>query len=119
MSYKKLDERGNHPLSFHQETFDVEDGDHELRSYLPSSSSQHHRQMSSKSSTLEEQNDRRAALSEPLSRSNSNHGDGGTRIYDSPADPFYVFREDLYRKLELVDESLAEYLRVVYQTVRV
>jgi hypothetical protein len=33
-------------------------------------------------------------------------------------DPFYVFREDLYRKLDLVDESLQEYLRIVYQTVR-
>ena len=33
-------------------------------------------------------------------------------------DPFYVFREDLYRKLDLVDESLGEYLRLVFQTVR-
>jgi hypothetical protein len=32
-------------------------------------------------------------------------------------DPFYVFREDLYRKLDLVDEGLAEYLRIVHQTV--
>lgn len=33
-------------------------------------------------------------------------------------DPFYVFREDLYRKLDSVDECLQEYLRIVYQTVR-
>jgi hypothetical protein len=33
-------------------------------------------------------------------------------------DPFYVFREDLFRKLDLVDEGLAEYLRIVQQTVR-
>ena len=33
-------------------------------------------------------------------------------------DPFYVFREDLYRKLDLVEDSLTEYLRVVHQTVR-
>jgi hypothetical protein len=32
-------------------------------------------------------------------------------------DPFYVFRDDLYRQLERVDEALAEYLRVVHQTV--
>lgn len=32
-------------------------------------------------------------------------------------DPFHVFREDLNHKLELVDEGLAEFLRVVYQTV--
>lgn len=33
-------------------------------------------------------------------------------------DPFYVFREDLYRKLDLVDDGLAEFLRLVHQTVR-
>lgn len=33
-------------------------------------------------------------------------------------DPFYVLRNDLFTKLELVDESLAEFLRIVYQTVR-
>ena len=33
-------------------------------------------------------------------------------------DPFYVFREDLYRKLDLVDEGLQDFLRVVHQTVR-
>lgn len=32
-------------------------------------------------------------------------------------DPFYVFREDLYRKLDLVEENLTEYLRIVHQTV--
>jgi syntaxin 6 len=31
-------------------------------------------------------------------------------------DPFYVFREDLYRKLDLVEENLTEYLRIVHQT---
>jgi hypothetical protein len=51
-----------------------------------------------------------AALSEPLT------ANGDEETGDS-ADPFYVFRADLYRKLELVDESLAEYLRVVHQTV--
>jgi hypothetical protein len=50
------------------------------------------------------------ALSQPL---NAN----GDEEAGENADPFYVFRADLYRKLELVDESLAEYLRVVHQTV--
>jgi len=50
------------------------------------------------------------ALSEPLA-SNGDEETGG----DS-GDPFYVFRGDLYRKLEQVDESLAEYLRIVHQT---
>ena len=37
---------------------------------------------------------------------------------DEAADPYYVFRGDLFQKLDLVDESLAEYLRVIHQTVR-
>ena len=32
-------------------------------------------------------------------------------------DPFYVFRDDLLRQLERMDESLAEYLRLVNQSV--
>lgn len=47
-----------------------------------------------------------SALSEPL------RGNG-----DESEDPFFVFREDMNRKLELVDEGLAEYLRIVHQTV--
>ena len=47
----------------------------------------------------------RSALSEPLTAAAASE------------DPFYVFREDLYRKLEHVDESLAEYLRIIHQTV--
>lgn len=45
-------------------------------------------------------------LSEPL-----------TSTDEESSDPFYVFRQDLRRKIELVDESLAELLRIVYQTV--
>ena len=33
-------------------------------------------------------------------------------------DPYFVFRKDLQRKLELVDESLADFLRIVHETVR-
>lgn len=35
----------------------------------------------------------------------------------SADDPFYVFREDLYRKLDLVEENLTEFLRIIHQTV--
>lgn len=49
-------------------------------------------------------------LSEPLTQ-------GASGSSQSPDDPFYLFRSDLYRKLEAVDESLAEFLRVVHQTV--
>ena len=50
----------------------------------------------------------RKSLEEPLT---------DTSEHEESSDPFYVFREDLYRKLESVDESLAEYLRIVQQTV--
>ena len=51
-------------------------------------------------------------LSEPLTS-----GDGNGSNNNNDDDPFYVFRSDLYRKLDSVDESLAEFLRVVHQTV--
>jgi hypothetical protein len=54
-----------------------------------------------------EADDTRASLAEPLTA----NGQGSE-------DPFFVFRKDLYRKLEQVDEGLAEYLRIVHQTVR-
>ena len=38
-------------------------------------------------------------------------------LTENGGDPFYVFRSDLFAKLDLVDESLAEFLRVVHQTV--
>lgn len=72
----------------------------------------------------------RHSLSEPLttiSKINNNSNNGVNRYMDDntthqlpqlSADPFYVFRDDLYRQLSRVDETLAEYLRVVHQTVR-
>ena len=60
-------------------------------------------------------------LSEPLTAHSSfiSHDEelafGGS--VDS-GDPFLVFRADLMKKLESVDEGLAEYLRVVHETVR-
>lgn len=53
-------------------------------------------------------------LQEPLTTSNNNNNAG---VGDD--DPFYVFREDLYRKLDLVDDGLSEYLSLVHQTVRI
>ena len=52
--------------------------------------------------------ERRSSLSEPLT-ANGNA---------SNEDPFYVFREDLFQKLDQVDEALADYLRIIHQTVR-
>lgn len=93
MSYTPLDERrtnGKNVVIHHE---DMDDADPTSSSSLPTFSSSSKRQDSS--------------LSEPLNSAENGATD----------DPFYVFREDLYRKLELVDESLAEYLRVVHQTV--
>ena len=59
-------------------------------------------------SAVPDDEDRRKSLSEPLTSSNGR----------DMSDPFYVFRKDLYRQLERVDETLTEYLRVVHQTVR-
>lgn len=50
-----------------------------------------------------------ASLVEPLTKTT-------TASADSNDDPFYVFRADLSRKLETLDEYLAEYLRIVHQT---
>ena len=47
-------------------------------------------------------------LSEPLT---AGHNDSHHE------DPYFVFRADLIQQLELVDEGLAEFLRVVHQTV--
>jgi hypothetical protein len=51
-------------------------------------------------------------LSEPLTALGSAEGGFDER------DPYYVFRDDLQRKLTTVDESLAEFLRIIHQTVR-
>jgi hypothetical protein len=67
----------------------------------------------------------RQSLSEPLTAisvsSTNNYGpNNAANAHQLPqlsADPFYVFRDDLYRQLSRVDETLAEYLRVVHQTV--
>lgn len=49
-------------------------------------------------------------LSEPLTSESLGGGDG---------DPYFVFRSDLKKKLDSLDEQLAEYLRIVHETVRV
>lgn len=59
----------------------------------------------------------RTSLSEPLTANGdeTNNGTGGGNN-DAATDPFYVFQEDLDRKIAVIDESLAEYLRVVHHT---
>jgi hypothetical protein len=114
MSYNKLDDRtgttsSSMTIGYHQDDVILSDG------HLLSSAS------------TSEQHDSRTSLSEPLTKTiiNDNGHDLNHRIYDNNSsssnntDPFYVFREDLYQQLSLVDETLAEFLRVVYQTVRI
>jgi len=57
------------------------------------------------------------SLSEPLNAAPLAEENGIGERRNDPGDPFYVFRDDLCRKLELVDEALAIFLRVVHQTV--
>lgn len=53
-------------------------------------------------------------LSEPLTTSGSIVDEElGSSV---AGDPYFVFRKDLQRKLELVDESLADFLRIVHET---
>jgi hypothetical protein len=56
-------------------------------------------------------------LSEPLTSANTSVIDES--LGGDSGDPYYVFRSDLQKKLELMDESLADYLRIVHETVRV
>jgi hypothetical protein len=91
MSYKPLDE-GNNTNGHLGVVVAHEDGDDDT-------------QDAPLSTSLSAFSPRRTSeLSEPLNKQDD--------------DPFYVFREDLYRQLELVDEALVEYLRIVHQTVR-
>jgi hypothetical protein len=54
-----------------------------------------------------------AELSEPLTADEDEAYGGGS------SDPYFVFRSDLQDQLELVDDFLAEYLRTVYEIVRI
>ena len=99
MSYAPLDEsseryNGNGAIHHHEDDDDYDE--ERISSASPPSSS---------SPSL---GNSRKSLQEPLT---------STESQVDVSDPFYVFREDLYRKLESVDESLAEYLRIVHQTV--
>ena len=47
----------------------------------------------------------------------SSFGESGF-LMSSEADPFYVFKEDLLIKLEMVDEVLARFEQIVKNTVR-
>ena len=52
-------------------------------------------------------------LSEPLTSTASS-----VLHQESSGDPYFVFRSDLQTKLELADEYLADFLRIVHETVR-
>lgn len=89
MSYESLNgkQNGTDPASFRQGT---------IRSAAASVASSSFRMRSHDNEHL----------SEPLTAGMTNHDD-----------PYFVFRVDLMQKLELVDEGLADFLRVVHQTV--
>ena len=53
-------------------------------------------------------------LSEPLTTASSVIDES---LGSEAGDPYFMFRADLQKKLELVDESLADFLRVVHETV--
>ena len=50
-------------------------------------------------------------LSEPLT------GASDVSFGGASSDPYFVFRSDLQNKLEAVDEFLADFLRIVHETV--
>jgi hypothetical protein len=115
MSYKKLDEKiGGIAGTGIQidDSADNYDGDsgNVSNTFLLSGSLSH-----------QEQSDRQASLSEPLTTSTnivvSDNDKAYKRSYENPSDPYYVFRDDLNRQLEIIDECLAEYLRLVNQLV--
>lgn len=56
-----------------------------------------------------------SGLSEPLTAASASVVDES--LGNEAGDPYFVFRSDLQNKLESVDEALAEYLRVVHETV--
>jgi hypothetical protein len=56
-------------------------------------------------------------LSEPLTAASGSTSIVDEELGSTAGDPYFVFRSDLQKKLELVDESLADYLRIVHETV--
>jgi hypothetical protein len=91
MSYAPLDDsiKRQRGINIEIGTYEDDHNDHQSQQYIRSSPT-----------ATNGNGGRAAALSEPLS------------------DPFYVLRDDLKRKIDSVDEALAEYLRVVFHTVR-
>ena len=63
-------------------------------------------------------------LAEPLTGQGTDEDNGiksgfsNNESATSDDDPFYVFKEDLIRKLEILDEALSSYLDVINNTVR-
>ena len=57
-------------------------------------------------------------LTSPLTSSSTSVLDHNESSTSSGGDPYFVFRCDLQNKLELADEYLADFLRIVHETVR-
>ena len=58
-----------------------------------------------------------SGLSEPLTAADSSVVDESLGSGGVNGDPYFVFRSDLQGKLELVDDALVDFLRVVHETV--
>ena len=58
-------------------------------------------------------------LSEPLTSVANGDASINDESLTGVGDPYFVFRSDLKRKLDSLDEHLAEYLRVVHETVSI
>jgi hypothetical protein len=77
---------------------------------------------------LDDANNRRRGINTEIGIYEEDHTDhqqyrssptaAGGGLSEPLSDPFYVLRDDLKRKIDHVDEALAEYLRVVFRTVR-
>lgn len=86
----------------------AEDGSEDTSSHLDSVSvASSHRRFGRKRINSE--------LSEPLTSAGASIVD--EELGSTGGDPYFVFRKDLQKKLELVDESLADFLRIVHETV--
>lgn len=104
------------PLEDNTLDLNVENGNGTSNSKSKSSSNPISRALNKKSSSNE--------LAEPLTGSgiengHDDHGNNGTQHPGSgDDDPFYVFKDDLHRKLGFMEESLSNYLSVINNTVR-
>jgi hypothetical protein len=123
MSYKKLDEKiggstSTGIITDDNDDYDDNNNNNNNNNNIGSSIISNAFLVTAGSLSLQEQDDHQSSLSEPLTdKKNYNTNNNKRSSYENPSDPYYVFRDDLNRQLEIIDESLAEYLRLVFQTV--